>query len=34
MQIYPHKAKINANIASIYAIITIKNAPEMSLRGI
>ena len=34
MQIYPHKAKINANIASIYAIINPKNAPEMSLRGI
>lgn len=28
MQIYPHKAKINANIASIYAIINPKNAPE------
>lgn len=27
MQIYPHKAKINANIASIYAIINPKNAP-------
>lgn len=26
MQIYPHKAKINANIASIYAIINPKNA--------
>lgn len=30
MQIYPHKAKINANIASIYAIIN----PKMSLRDI
>lgn len=28
MQIYPHKAKINANIASIYAIIN----PKMPLR--
>ena len=34
MQIYPHKAKINANIASIYAIINQKNAPEIKLRGI
>lgn len=34
MQIYPHKAKINANIASIYAIINPKNAPERHLRGI
>ena len=31
MQIYPHKAKINANIASIYAIINPKNAPESCL---
>lgn len=30
MQIYPHKAKINANIASIYAIIN----PKMPLRDI
>ena len=34
MQIYPHKAKINANIASIYAIINPIHAAEMSLRGI
>ena len=33
MQIYPHKAKINANIASIYAIINPKNAPERHLRA-
>lgn len=34
MQIYPHKAKINANIASIYAIINPKNVPERHLRDI
>ena len=28
MQIYPHKAKINANIASIYAIINPKMPPR------
>jgi hypothetical protein len=34
MQIYSYKAKFNANIASNYAIINPKNAPETSLRGI
>lgn len=32
MQIYPHKAKINANIASIYAIINPKNEGVSKLK--